>query len=81
MWSTEEDLKIIQKIIWKYNTETKLIDMKCSPIYITRLPLAPSTEEPGIDRKILLKRILKKEGVKVSSRLMWFNIGTTGRLL
>jgi len=30
---------------------------------------------------MLLKMILKKEGVKMSNRLMWFNIGTTGRLL
>ena len=74
-------MAVIQKIIWKYNTETKLIDMNCGPVYITPFPLAPSTEELGIDRDILLKRILKKEGVKMTNRLMWLNIGTTGRLL
>jgi hypothetical protein len=71
----------MEKIIWKYNTETKLTDTKCSPVYITPFPLAPSTEELGIDKKILLKSVLKIEGVKMSNKLMWLNIGTTGRLL
>ena len=57
------------------------MDTKCSPIYITRFPLALSTEEIGTDRKTFLKMILKKEGVKMSNRLMWFNAGITGRLL
>ena len=74
---TEEGLKLRQKIIRKCNTETKFIDMKCSPIYITRIPLMPSMEELGIDRKILLNLVLRKKRCKVSSRLVWFKIGTT----
>jgi hypothetical protein len=74
---TEEGLKLRQKIIRNYNTETKFIDMKCSPIYITRIPLMTSMEELGIDRKILLNLVLKRKRRKVSSRLVWFKIGTT----
>jgi hypothetical protein len=76
---TEEDLKLGQKIIRKCNTESKCIGMKCSHIYITRLPLVPSMEELGINRKILLK-IIKKRSLKMSSRLVWFKTGITGRL-
>jgi hypothetical protein len=36
---------------------------------------------PGVDLRIILKLILKKQGVRVSSEFNWFRIGFNGGIL